>query len=87
MLTLDTVKEYLNIDFADNDGYITSLIGMANDRAMSITGIEDPSAFNAEIKNAMLEDIAFMYQNRGSDPVVHIGSIATYRRYSKRPMF
>ena len=87
MLTLDTVKEFLNIDFTDNDDYITSLIGMANDRAMSITGIEDSSTFNAEIKNAMLEDVAYMYQNRGGDPVVHIGSIATYRRYSKRPMF
>ena len=87
MLSLDTVKEFLNIDFSDNDDYITSLIGMANDRAMSITGIEDSDTFNAEIKNAMLEDIAYMYQNRGDDPVVHIGSIATYRRYSKRPMF
>ena len=87
MLTLDTVKEFLNIDFTDNDDYITSLIGMANDRAMSITGIEDSSTFNFEIKNAMMEDIACMYQNRGSDPVVHIGSIAAYRRYSKRPMF
>lgn len=87
MLTLNIVKEYLNIDFPDNDDYITSLIGMANARAMSITGIEDSSTFNAEIKNAMLEDIAFMYQNRGGDPVVYIGSIATYRRYSKHPMF
>lgn len=87
MLSLDTVKEFLNIDFADNDDYITSLIGMANDRAMSITGIEDSDTFNDEIKNAMLEDIAYMYQNRGGDPVVHIGSLATYRRYSKRPMF
>lgn len=87
MLTLDTVKEFLNIDFPDNDDYITSLIGMAKERAMNITGIEDSSTFNDEIKNAMLEDIAFMYQNRGGDPVVHIGSIATYRRYSKRPMF
>ena len=87
MLSLDTVKEYLNIDFADNDGYITSLIVTVSDRAMSITGIEDSDTFNAEIKNAMLEDIAYMYQNRGDDPVVHIGSIATYRRYSKRPMF
>mgnify|MGYP001114863272 FL=1 len=87
MLSLDTVKEYLNIDFSDNDDYITSLIGMAKERAMNITGIEDSSTFNAEIKNAMLEDIAYMYQNRGDDPVVHIGSIATYRRHSKRPMF
>lgn len=87
MITLETVKDFLNIDFADNDDYITSLIGTAKDRAVSITGIEDSDTFNAEIKNAMLEDIAYMYQNRGSDPVVHIGSIATYRRYSKRPMF
>lgn len=87
MLTVDTVKEYLNIDFSDNDDYISSLIATANDRAMSITGIEDPGTFNDEIKNAMLEDIAYMYQNRGGDPVVHIGSIATYRRYSVRPMF
>lgn len=87
MLTLETVKEFLNIDFSDNDDYISSLIATANDRAMSITGIEDPGTFNDEIKNAMLEDIAYMYQNRGSDPVVHIGSIATYRRYSKHPMF
>lgn len=87
MITLETVKAFLNIDFPDNDGYITSLIGTAKERAMRITGIEDSDTFNAEIKNAMLEDIAFMYQNRGDDPVVHIGSIATYRRYSKRPMF
>ena len=87
MLTLDTVKEYLNIDFPDNDDYITSLIGTAKERAMSITGIEDPSTFNDEIKNAMLEDVAYMYQNRGDASSVNINSIATYRRYSKRPMF
>lgn len=87
MLTVNTVKEYLNIDFPDNDDYISSLIATANDRAMSITGIEDPGTFNDEIKNAMLEDIAFMYQNRGDASMVNINSIAIYRRYSKRPMF
>lgn len=87
MINIEQVKSFLNIDFSDNDDYIQGLIGVANDRAMSITGIEDSSTFNDEIKNAMLEDIAFMYQNRGGDPVVHIGSIATYRRYSKHPMF
>lgn len=40
MITLVEVKEFLNIDFPDNDGYITSLIGMAKDRATLITGIE-----------------------------------------------
>ena len=87
MLTLETVKEYLNIDFTDNDNYISSLILVAFDRAMSITGIEDSSTFNDEIKNAMLEDIAFMYQNRGDASMVNINSISTYRRYSVRPMF
>ena len=87
MLTLETVKEYLNIDFADNDGYISSLIWVAFDRAMSITGIGEGGSFNAEVNNAMLEDIAYMYQNRGDASKVNTGSIATYRRYSTRPMF
>ena len=87
MLTLETVKEYLNIDFADNDGYISSLIWVAFDRAMSITGIGEGGTFNAEVNNAMLEDIAFMYQNRGDASSVNINSIAIYRRYSTRPMF
>lgn len=87
MLTLETVKEFLNIDFADNDDYISSLIWVAFDRAMSITGIGEGGSFNAEVNNAMLEDIAFMYQNRGDASMVNINSIATYRRYSTRPMF
>ena len=87
MLTLETVKEYLNIDFADNDDYISSLIWVAFDRAMSITGIGEGGSFNAEVNNAMLEDIAFMYQNRGDASMVNINSIAIYRRYSTRPMF
>ena len=87
MLTLETVKEYLNIDFTDNDDYISSLIWVAFDRAMSITGIGEGGSFNAEVNNAMLEDIAFMYQNRGDASMVNINSISTYRRYSTRPMF
>lgn len=87
MLSLNTVKEYLNIDFNDNDGYLNSLILTVFDRAVSITGLDEGASFNEEINNAMLEDIAFMYQNRGGDSVVHAGSIATYRRYCKRPMF
>lgn len=87
MLTLETVKAFLNIDFADNDDYISSLIWVAFDRAMSITGMVEGGSFNAEIKNAMLEDIAYMYQNRGDASMVNINSIAIYRRYSTRPMF
>ena len=87
MLTLETVKAFLNIDFADNDDYISSLIWVAFDRAMSITGIGEGGSFNAEVNNAMLEDIAFMYQNRGDASMVNINSIAIYRRYSTRPMF
>jgi len=87
MLTLATVKEFLNIDFADNDDYLNSLILTAFDRAVSITGLDEGASFNDEINNAMLEDVAFMYQNRGDASMVNINSIATYRRHSKRPMF
>lgn len=87
MITLVEVKAFMNIDFADNDDYISSLIWVAFDRAMSITGIGEGGSFNAEVNNAMLEDIAFMYQNRGDSSMVNINSISTYRRYSIRPMF
>ena len=87
MLTLEEVKHFLNIDFQDNDNYISLLITAALDRAISITGIAESGTFNHEIKNAMFEDIAHMYQNRGDISAVNPGSIAAYRRNSIRPMF
>ena len=84
MITVESVKSYLNIDFADNDDYIQSLLDAAKTRATSIIGKELDTA---EVDNAMIEDIATMYQSRGDSSTVNQSSIMTYRRLSIRPMF
>lgn len=87
MATLEKVKEYLNIDFPDNDAYLGSLISAAEHRALSISGLEADILIAPEIENAIIEDVAAMYQGRGEDGSGSQRSIATYRRYSTRPMF
>ena len=49
--------------------------------------IENPEISTAEFKNAIIEDVAVMYQSRGDIQSGSESSMATYRRYSKRPIF
>lgn len=87
MITLVEVKEFMNIDFPDNDVYLESLLRAAISRASAITGIVEGDITNYDLKNAIFEDVAFMYQNRGDGSQVNQASIAAYRRHCKRPMF
>ena len=103
MITLDDVKEALHIDFTDQDGYLQSLLDAANDKALRVSGIsatitvvdefgvetviENPEASSAEFLNAILEDVAAMYQSRGDVQSGSESSIATYRRHSTKPIF
>lgn len=84
MITVENVKIYLNIDFSDNDDYIQLLLDAAQTRATSIIGV---TLDTSEVDNAILEDIATMYQSRGDSSTVNQSSIMTYRRLSTRPMF
>ena len=87
MLTLEEVKEFLHIDYSDENSYLSLLLIAAKQRAMNITGKPGDEIENDEIKNAILEDVATMYQNRGDINTINNCSIATYRRYCRRPMF
>jgi hypothetical protein len=84
MIKLSDVKEFLNIDYDDNDRYLLSLIDAVKFRARTVIGdfLNTP-----ELDNAMLNDVAAMYQNRGDGETGSEASLATYRRMSKRPMF
>jgi len=84
MITLAKVKEFLNIDFADNDVLLQTYIDRVKDRAATIIGaaLDTP-----ELDGAMLEDVAHMYANRGESVTGSDTAFATYRRLSKRPMF
>ena len=86
MITLVEVKEYLNIDFDDYDSMLETMLDAAIDRAETITGV-DKDNFNAEIKLAIMKDVAFAFENRGSNSQLNTDTLATYRRNSLRPIF
>lgn len=91
-MNLNDVKQALNIDFDDQDQYLTTLMNAAVYKAATIIGEEIIIASidkdnNPEVYNAVLDDIAVMYQNRGEKESGSETSIRTYRRLSKTPMF
>lgn len=89
-MNLSDVKTALNIDFEDQDQYLTSLMNSAFEKAKSIMGenidIQSVQEDMPEVYNAILEDIAVMYQNRGEKDSGSETSIKTYRRNSVSPM-
>ena len=89
MITLESVKTYLNIDFSDNDTLLKNYIENVKNRAATVIGAEldTPELDTPEIDGAMLEDVAHMYANRGESVTGSDTAFATYRRLSKRPMF
>lgn len=89
-MNLSDVKQALNIDFDDQDQYLTTLMNGAVKKASSIIGEEiNPASIqddNPEVYSAILDDIAVMYQSRGEKESGSETSIRTYRRHSKVPM-
>ena len=86
MITLVEVKEYLNIDFDDYDSMLQRMLDASIDRAKTLTGL-DSDNFNSEIKLAVMKDVAFAFENRGSNSQLNTDTLATYRRNSLRPIF
>ena len=86
MITLVEVKEYLNIDFDDYDSMLQIMLDASIDRAETLTGL-DSDNFNSEIKLAIMKDVAFAFENRGSNSQINTDTLATYRRNSLRPIF
>lgn len=86
MITLVEVKEYLNIDFDDYDSMLQIMLDASIDRAETITGVDEDN-FNSEIKLAIMKDVAFAFENRGSNSQLNTDTLATYRRNSLRPIF
>lgn len=88
MITLVSIKEYLNIDFDDYDNMLQIMLDASIDRAKTITGVDEDN-FNSEIKLAIMKDVAFAFENRGGSSQININTdtLATYRRNSLRPIF
>ena len=86
MISLISVKEYLNIDFDDYDSMLQIMLDASIDKAKTITGVDEDN-FNSEIKLAIMKDVAFTFENRGSNSQLNTDTIAIYRRNSLRPIF
>ena len=86
MITLVEVKEYMNVDYPDLDGTIQIMLDASIDRAKTITGVDEDN-FNSEIKLAIMKDVAFAFENRGSNSQLNTDTLAIYRRNSLRPIF
>ncbi len=86
MITLVEVKKYLNIDFDDYDSILQIMLDASIDRAKTLTGVDEDN-FNSEIKLAIMKDVAFAFENRGSNSQINTDTLATYRRNSLRPIF
>lgn len=66
MLTLDTIKLYLRIQSQDEDEILTMLYESVVQYVKMITSLERPDE-NSEIKISILDHIAYLYENRGTD--------------------
>ena len=86
MITLISVKEYLNVDFDDYDSMLQIMLDASIDKAKTLTGVDEDN-FNSEIKLAIMKDVAFAFENRGSNSQLNTDTIAIYRRNSLRPIF
>ena len=67
LVTLDEAKEYLRVDFADEDSFITHLISTAQKLCMSIVREDDEETFERDYKEAriaILYSIGYLYEHR-----------------------
>ena len=68
MVTLQEVKQYLRIDFEDDDTLLLSLISTAKQLVMDV-GRMDGERFSENedvVRTAMLYTVSYLYENRNT---------------------
>ena len=68
MVTLQEVKQYLRIDFEDDDTLLLSLISTAKQLVMDV-GRMDEERFSENddvVRTAMLYTVSYLYENRNT---------------------
>ena len=63
-IDLESVKNYLRVDFEDDDLLITSLIESSKNLCMDILRIDNLDMDSEIIKTAILYSVAFLYEHR-----------------------
>ena len=66
IVTLEEMKQYLRVDFPDDDSLIEYLISSAEKICMDIMRTDDANALNSErnAKTAVLYTVAYLYEHR-----------------------
>ena len=67
MITLEEAKQYLRVDFPEDDDLITSLIATARKLCMDVARMDDADQFSTSGENAhtaMLYTVAYLYEHR-----------------------
>ncbi len=66
VVTLEEMKNYLRVDFEDDDVILASFISAAEKLCMDVARCEDVEAFNQEknAKIAVMFAVAYLYEHR-----------------------
>ncbi len=66
LVTLEEMKQYLRVDYTDDDALIEQLISSAESLCMDILRTDDPEVLAASGKGriAVMYAIAFLYEHR-----------------------
>ena len=68
MVTLQEVKQYLRIDFEDDDTLLLSLISTATQLVMDVGRMDEERFSENEdvVRTAMLYTVSYLYENRNT---------------------
>ena len=68
MVTLQEVKQYLRIDFEDDDPLLLSLISTAKQLVMDVGRMDETQLAENEdvVRTAMLYTVSYLYENRNT---------------------
>lgn len=66
IVTLEEMKQYLRVDFSDDDSLIEYLLSSAEKICMDIMRTDDANVFRSELnaKTAVLYTVAYLYEHR-----------------------
>lgn len=66
LITLDEIKNYLRVDFDDDDELLTAFLASGQQLCMDVARITDVAVFEAEpnARIAVMYAVAYMYEHR-----------------------
>lgn len=66
LITLEEIKNYLRVDFDDDDALLTAFLASGQQLCMDVARITDMATFEAEpnARIAVMYAVAYMYEHR-----------------------